>query len=294
MEKIYLVDAANFLFRSYYAIGPMTNPKGESTNALYGFIRSIFKLIKDFSPDYFAAVFDGPENKLSRTEIYSEYKSHRTGMPEDLFPQLERALEFCELAGIPHLSVPGVEADDTMGSIARWAEKKGAKVFLCSSDKDLCQLVSDHIKIINPHKNNLLIDRNMVKELFGVSPEQMIDLLAMMGDASDNIPGLEGFGPKTAAALLNEFGSLEYLLAHPEKVPGKKQDTLLQGKEVALMSKQLATIHTGVPFPHDEEFFHLKAPDLEKVRSFYQEMHFMSLLKELGSVPEETKPQLKE
>jgi len=269
----------------------MTNPKGESTNALYGFIRSIFKLIKDFSPDHFAAVFDGPDNKLSRTQIYSEYKSHRAGMPEDLFPQLEKALEFCELAGIPHLSVPGVEADDTIGSIARWAEKKGAQVFICSSDKDLCQLVSDHIKIINPHKNNLLIDRKMVKELFGITPEQMIDFLAIMGDASDNIPGLEGFGPKTAAALLNEFGSLEYLLEHPEKVTGKKQDTLIQGKEVALMSKQLAIIHTGVPFPHEEEFFHLKVPDLEKVRRFYQEMHFMSLLKELGSAPEEIKPQ---
>ncbi len=282
MKKIYIVDAVNFLFRSYYAIGPMTNLKGESTNALYGFIRSIFKLMNEFSPDYFAAIFDGPENKKSRTEIYREYKSHRTGMPEDLFSQLEEALHFCEIAGIPYLSVTGVEADDTIGSVARWMEKKDVQVFLCSSDKDLCQLVSDRIFIINPHKDNLLIDREKVKELFGVTPEQIVDLLAMVGDASDNIPGLEGFGPKTAAALLNEYGTLEEILAHPEKLSGKKRETLINDKEIALMSQKLATIHTDVPFPHEEKFFHLKTPDLEKVKEFYREMHFMSLLRELG------------
>jgi DNA polymerase-1 len=286
MEKIYIVDAVNFLFRSYYAIGPMTNAKGESTNALYGFIRSIFKLINEFSPEYFVAVFDGPENKKSRTEIYSEYKSHRTGMPEDLFPQLEQALFFCKIAGIPYIAVAGVEADDTMGSIARWMEKQEVQVFLCSSDKDLCQLVSDQIFIINPHKDNLLIDREKVKELFGVAPEQIVDLLAIVGDASDNIPGLEGFGPKTAAGLLKEFGTLEAILAHPEKLSGKKKETLINDKEIALMSKKLATIRTDLPFPHAREFFHLQHPDLEKVKDFYHQMRFMSLLRELGSEEE--------
>src|SRR5271170_5889165 len=115
MKKLFIVDAVNFLFRSYYAIGPMTNAKGESTHALFGFIRSIYKLINEFSPDYFIAVFDGPENKKSRTEIYSEYKSHRERMPEDLFPQLEQAIEFCEISGIPYLCISGIEADDTIG-----------------------------------------------------------------------------------------------------------------------------------------------------------------------------------
>jgi DNA polymerase-1 len=289
VKKIYIVDAVNFLFRSYYAIGPMTNSKGESTNALYGFIRSIFKLINEFSPDYFVAVFDGPENKKSRTEIYSEYKSHRLGMPEDLFLQLEQALHFCEIAGIPHITVPGVEADDTIGSIARWMEKKEVQVFLCSSDKDLCQLVSERIFIINPHKDNLFIDREKVKEIFGVAPEQIVDLLAIVGDASDNIPGLEGFGPKTAVALLNEFGTLEKILAHPEKLSGKKRETIINDKEMALISKKLATIQTDIPFLYEEEFFHLKAPDLEKVRKFYHEMRFLSLLRELG-VEKETAP----
>lgn len=292
MNQLYIVDAVNFLFRSYYAIGSMTNARGESTNALYGFIRSIFKLINDFSPDYFIAVFDGPENKKSRTEIYSEYKSHRVGMPEDLFPQLERALEFCEIAGIPHLSIPGVEADDTMGSIARWAEKKKIQTFLCSSDKDLCQLVSDQIFVINPHKNNLLIDRAKVKELFGVFPEQIVDLLAMMGDASDNIPGLEGFGAKTAVALLNEWGTLEEILAHPQRVSGKKRETLIQDKEIALMSKKLATIHENIDFPKEESFFHLKVPNIEKVQAFYQEMGFLSLLRELNPLEVKQKQSL--
>src|SRR5579862_296340 len=282
MSNLYVVDALNFLFRAYYAIGPITNLKGESTNALYGFIRSLFKIIHDFSPDYFVVVFDGPDAKKSRTDIYSEYKSHRTGMPEDLFPQLEKALYFCEIAGLPFLSVSGVEADDTIGSIARWAEEKGLDVFLCSSDKDLCQLVSDKIFIINPHKDNLLIDRGKVKELFGVHPEQMIDYLAMVGDASDNIPGLEGFGPKTAASLLSEFGTLHTLLSHPDKISGKKKETLIQGKEIALLSQKLATIDTQIDFPKKLEFFLLKEPDLGKIRVFYHEEHFMSLLKEMA------------
>ncbi len=282
MKKIYIVDAVNFVFRSYYAIGPMTNARGESTNALYGFIRSIYKLIREFPTDYFIAVFDGPENKRSRTEIYSEYKSHRTGMPEDLFPQLERALTFCEIAGIPFLSIPGVEADDTMGSIAQWAEKKGADVFLCSSDKDLCQLVSDHIFVINAHKDNLLIDRTEVKKIFGVTPEQMIDFLAIMGDTSDNIPGLPGFGPKTAASLLEKYGSLDEIIAHAGEIPGKKGETILAEQEIALLSRRLATIQLDVDFPKEEFFFQLKVPDLEKVKAFYHEMRFLSLLREMG------------
>lgn len=282
MQTFYIVDAVNILFRSYYAIGPMTNPKGESTNALYGFIRSIYKLIATFNPDYFIAVFDGPDNKKSRTAIYADYKGHRAGMPDDLIPQLQHALFFCEIAGIPFLAIPGVEADDTIGSIAKWAEKRGKDVYLCSSDKDLCQLVDSHIKVINLHKDNLVIDKKKVKELFGVTPEQMVDYLALVGDASDNIPGLEGFGPKTAANLLETFGTLDHLLAHPEKVAGKKQDTLIQGKQTALISRQLATIQTDIPFPQEETFFQLKMPDMDKISAFYQEMHFLSLLRELN------------
>jgi DNA polymerase-1 len=287
MEKLFIVDGHNVLFRSYYAIRGMTNPLGESTNAVFGFIRTIYKLIHDFSPSHLVAVFDGPDGKKNREKIYSEYKANRKGMPEDLFFQLSRAQEFCRIAGIPHLEIPEVEADDTMGSIAVWAAQKGAKVYFCSSDKDLCQLIGDNIFMLQLHKNNLMVDSKKVKELFGVRPDQIIDYLAMVGDASDNIPGLEGFGPKTVSGLLDQFGTLDAILAHPEKVPGaKKQEVLIKGRALAQMSRSLATIDLTVDFPHQETFFALKAPDLPQVKNFYQEMHFLSLLKELESAPE--------
>lgn len=281
MNKIYIIDAVNLLFRAYYAISPMTNLKGESTHALYGFIRSVYKLIKDFSPEYVICVFDGPNNKKSRTKIYSEYKSHRTSMPLDLVEQLHRALYFCEIAGIPSLSIEGIEADDTMGSIAKWAEKEGFKVFICSSDKDLCQLISDKIHIIHLHKDNLLIDEQKVKDQYGVEPSKIVDFLAITGDTSDNIPGLEGFGPKTASLLLNQYGSLEEILANANKIKGKKRETLLQQEEIALMSKQLATIDVHIDIPTQPSFFQLKNPAVSKIKQFFQEMHFLSLLKEL-------------
>ncbi|MDN3507192.1 MAG: DNA polymerase I [Simkaniaceae bacterium] len=291
MKEVYVLDAVNFLFRSYHAIGPMTNPKGESTGALYGFIRSVFKIIKDHSPKHLVAVFDGPDNSKSRRELYSDYKIHRAGMPEDLVYQLKWALKFCEIAGIPLLSVPGVEADDVMGSIAKWAEQNGATTYLCSSDKDLCQLVSERTFVLNVHKNNLVMDREEVKKKFDVYPEQIIDYLAMMGDASDNIPGLPGIGPKTASALLNEYTTLENIFANTDKLKGKKKEVFEEEKETALLSKQLATIHLGIPFPKEEEFFRLKEPELEKIKGFYQEMNFLTLLKEL-QLPERKSEEL--
>ncbi len=291
MKEIYVLDAVNFLFRSYYAIGGMTNPKGESTGALFGFIRSVFKIIKDYSPTHLVAVFDGPENTKSRKELYIDYKIHRSGMPDDLVPQLGWAMEFCEMAGIPLLVQPGVEADDVIGSVAKWAGNQGVKTFLCSSDKDLAQLVTDAVFVLNIHKNNLILDREKVKEVFNVFPEQIIDLLAMMGDSSDNIPGLPGIGPKTASQLLNEFETLDKIYENIDQLKGKRRDIFLENKDSALMSKQLATIDTDLPIPTDPDFFRLKEPNLDRVKGFYQEMHFMTLLKEL-QLPEKNKEEL--
>jgi len=290
MQKLYVIDAVNFLFRSYYAIGPMTGPNGESTGALYGFIRTLYKLMRDFSPDHLVAIFDGPDNKQHRTKIYQEYKSHRKGMPEDLFPQLELAIEFCDIAGIPHLEIPGFEADDVMGSIAVWAAKKDTRVYLCTSDKDMCQLVDEKIHVLNIHKDNLDVDAAKVKEIHGVRPDQVVDLLALMGDASDNIPGIEGFGPKTASSLLCEFETLDNLLEHPDKVKGeKKQQALKEGKQIALMSRELAKLYLHIDFPKEEMFFHLRIPDREQVKSFFHKHQFLSLLKELGEPTTPTK-----
>ncbi len=293
MDKIYVIDAVNFLFRSYYAIGPMTNGQGQSTSALYGFIRSVQKLIRDFSPEHFIAVFDGPDNKRSRRAVYADYKMHRKGAPEDLFPQFEWAYKFCELAGIPSISIDGVEADDTMATIAQLAREKGAEVFLCSSDKDLMQLVDEKVAVLHAHKDNRLIKAKEVEEIYGVRPDQMLDFLAIMGDTSDNIPGLPGFGAKTAASLLQEFGTLDALLENPEKVKGaKKQEVLRTEKELALMSRTLATLDLNVEVPQEEEFYRLQPPDLKGLAELYEEMNFKSLLRDLVSTdptpPEKT------
>ncbi len=282
MEKFYILDASGYLYRAYFAIRNMTNKAGESTNALFGFIRSLLKLIEDFRPTHLIAVFDGKDNQKSRNEIYKDYKAHRSEIPQDLPYQIEWAKQFCNIFGIPYIAVEGVEADDTIGSIAQWAARNKQTVYLCTSDKDLCQMVSDNIFILNTHKDNLIIDRNKVEEIHGVPPEKIIDLLAMTGDSSDNVPGISGFGPKTSAHLLNEFGSLEYILNHPECVKGdKKKQTLIDEKERALLSKRLVSLNLEVDFPKDLNYFRLQKYDKESLKTFYEKFHFHSLLKEI-------------
>lgn len=282
-NKLFVVDAANYLFRSYFAIRKMTNPKGASTNALFGFIRSIQKIIKDFNPAHLVCVFDGPNNKKSRLAIYKDYKAHRTGMPEDLLPQISLAKDYLDFAGIPYLQIEDVEADDTIGSIAKWGEKQNLSTFLCSSDKDLCQLVSDHIFVVNTFKENLIIDRKEVENIYGILPEQIIDYLAIMGDTSDNIPGVSGCGPKTACELLKKFKSLSFILEKPEILESKKLvEKFRAEKENALISQKLATIQTDVPIPREVPFYKIKEASASKLKNFFMEMDFQTLLKEMG------------
>ena len=282
MKEIYIIDASNFLFRAYYAIRQMTNPKGVSTNALYGFIRAIRKLEKDFSPSHVVCVYDGPNNKASRLKIYKDYKAHREGMPDDLVPQIDFTKRFCEAYGIPHIEIDGVEADDTMGAIAKWAETKGAHAYICSSDKDLCQMVGNKISILHTNKNNLIIDAKGVIEKFGVRPDQIIDYLAIMGDSSDNIPGIKGFGAKTAAELLNEFDTLENVLKYPEKQKSSKRtEKVIQETENALISQKLATLDLTVQIPNGVADYALLEGNKEELADLYNEMNFKTLLKEL-------------
>jgi len=281
MKSLYVLDVSGYLYRSYFAIRYLTNDKGESTNALYGFIRSVLKLIKDFHPDNIVAVFDGPSSIEKRKKIYAEYKAQRTAMPEDLRYQIGWTQEFCDLHGIPRIVIPGVEADDTMGAISTWAGNAGFKVYLCTGDKDLCQLVNDNVFILNTHKDNLILGKKEVEEVYGVPPEKIIDLLAIMGDSSDNIPGLPGFGPKTAVSLLKEFGSLDNILAHPEKIPGKKkQETIIQEGDKAKLSRELVILDTEVEIPQTESFYALKESEGSKLKAFYAYMNFNTLVKE--------------
>jgi DNA polymerase I len=282
MKDLYIIDASGYIYRSYFAIRNITNAKGESTNALFGFIRSVSKLIADFHPSHIVAVFDGPQSIKAREAIYAEYKAHRPGMPDDLLYQIRWAREYCTLRGIPMLNVPDVEADDTMGTIAVWAAQQNAKAYICTSDKDMCQLVNDQIFILNTFKENLIMGAKEVEEAFGVPPHQMIDFLAITGDTSDNIPGLPGFGPKTAAALLKQFGSLDYILEHPHEVPGqKKQETIIQEAHKARLSHRLVTVITNVEIPLDEAFYRLASLNKEPLKEFYADKNFNSLIKEL-------------
>lgn len=292
MEKIFIIDAVNYLFRSYYAIGPMTNDKGQSTSALFGFIRSVQKLLQDFSPDYIVCIFDGPDNKKSRQTLYAEYKMHRKGAPEDLFPQFDLTYEFCNLFGISTLCIEGVEADDTMASVAKWArEKEGMEVYLCTSDKDLFQVVEKHLYVVLPNKNNMIVDSEKVNELFGVYPEQMLDYLAIVGDTSDNIPGIPGFGPKTAVELLHQFKNLDEILKNPEKVQGpKKQQILKTEQDKALLSRELATLNFKVEIPHKKEFYKRKELDVKGLSDFYKKMNFQKFQHDLQArLPEEAR-----
>lgn len=296
MDSLFVVDASSYLYSAYFAIRNMTNSKGESTNALYGFIRSLLKLRKDFNPTHLIAVFDGPNNAKKRVEIYPEYKAHRQATPQDLRYQIDRAQTFCKLMGIPLLSIPEVEADDVMGSIAQLAETSTKHIYLCSGDKDLCQLVNERISLLNTYKDNLVIGPQQVEKIHGVPPSLIVDYLAIVGDASDNVPGVPGFGPKTAAKLLQKFGSLEALLADPTLISEpKKREIFSQNSQLASLSRQLVTLDTSIDIPHEMEFYALKSPSYSELKEFYQSMNFMTLLKELEpqkpatpKLPEET------
>ncbi len=287
MDKIFIIDAVNYLFRSYYAIGPMTNKEGISTSALYGFIRSVKKLINDFSPKYMVCVFDGPDSRSSRQKFFSDYKMHRKRAPEDLYPQFEMAFDYCMLAGIPALCIPQVEADDTMASIAVWSKKKNFETYLCTSDKDLMQMVDDKTFVLNAHKNNEIFDEKKVEQMFGIEPKQMLDYLAIVGDKSDNIPGIEGFGPKTATTLLRQFNTLDEIFDNLENIASeKKKEILVKKKDEAYLSKKLATLHVNVDIPKDKDFYLLRECDEDKLKEFYKKMNFLSLLKDF---PEQKK-----
>lgn len=283
MKNLYVIDASGVIYRAYFAIRGMTNDEGKSTNALYGFIRSLLKLFKDVHPDHCVAVFDGPHNSRSREAIYPAYKGHRESIPPDLIYQLGWAREFCTLYGISMLDVEGVEADDTMASVAVWAATHGFHSYLCSSDKDLYQLVNGHVSILDMYKENLIYGPKEVEEKFGVAPEQIADYLALLGDSSDNVPGVPGIGAKSAVELLKEFGSLDGVLENVDKISAKKrQEALKNHREDALLSKRLVSLDLEIEFPHEEAFFHLKAPFIEELKTFLASMKFFSLMKELS------------
>ncbi len=294
-SPLLIIDASGYLYASYHAIQNMTNRKGESTNALFGFVNSVNKILSSFETPHIVVVFDGPDNTQVRKALYQHYKATRKETPQDLPMQIAWAKEYCQLKGLPSVEIPGVEADDTMGTIALWAASKSYEVLICTSDKDMCQIVNDKIKLVNTRKDNKIIDVNAVEEIHGVPPHQITDYLAIIGDTSDNVPGMPGFGPKTAAALLKEFGSLENIIQHPEKISGaKKQETVRENRDNALLSKKLVTLDTDIPFERPSVMYTLTDGLVEELKEFYLNVDFHSQLRALGATPTTQKSDIQE
>ena len=284
---IALVDASNYLYRAFYAIRGLTGPGGKPTNAVYGFLNMWRKYVADRKPAAIAVAFDRYE-KTFREEMDAAYKAQRQAMPDDLVPQIEEAKRLCRLLGLEVVEEPGFEADDLIGSIAVVAAGAGMRAEICSADKDLFQLVKDpDVAVWHPSREALL-DEKGVLAFFGVKPSQVIDVLALMGDASDNIPGVKGVGEKTAKELIGTFGSLDAIYARLSEVKGKRKDLLEQGREDAYRSKTLATVRCDrpLPAPPEELFEHFRIRPLgqmavQELAAFYEEMGFSKVRKEL-------------
>ena len=306
---VFLLDAMSFIFRAYHSMQrsrPMSTRSGLPTAATYVFVNMIKKLRQDFEPKYFAAVFDVSgevfRDERARTmkplrkwnaksqsfdEVsYDGYKAKREAMPEDLrrqIPYIRRALEALR---IPILEAEGFEADDVIGTLAREAAEQEHEVFIVSGDKDMMQLVTPQVKVLNPQKDNLILDAAKVEETLGVPPEKVVDVMALRGDAVDNIPGAPGIGDKGSVELIKEFGSVEAVLDRAAEVKRKAyRESLEQNRDAVLLSKELVTIDCHVPLALDLHAMETQAPDLEAARTLFTELEFTSMLRDLGAAP---------
>ena len=282
-KSLFLIDGSAIAYRSYFAFikNPLTNSRGENTSAIFGFLRFLFMIFDNEKPDYLAVIFD-PKGPTFRHQQYKEYKATRQKMPDDMRSQVPHIHEFLKALNIPTLEVEGFEADDVIGTLAKTAQKKGFESYMVTGDKDFMQLVDSGIKMYNPKRAGEeveILDEAGVESKVGLPPAKIIDYLALMGDTSDNIPGVPGIGPKTAVDLVREFGSVESVLENAEKVSRPKIRQNLQAhREVALLSKSLVTIDTDVPLDVEPESFKCREPDHELVVKLIKEFEFTSLL----------------
>jgi DNA polymerase-1 len=281
VSKLILVDGSGYLYRAFHALPPLTNSKGEPTGAVLGVLNMLNKMIKEEAPERIAVIFDAP-GRTFRDDLFDEYKAHRTPMPDDLRAQVQPLYDTVAAMGLPLLRVPGVEADDVIGTLALQAAAAGYKVLISTGDKDMAQLVGLDIELLNTMSNTRL-DRAGVKAKFDVFPEQIVDYLALVGDSSDNIPGVTGVGPKTAAKWLNQYQTLSDLIAHAADIGGKVGENLRNELTMLELSRKLATIDTHVELDVRAEQLVPGEPDLARLRELYSRMELRSLLKSLGS-----------
>ncbi|MGH8378230.1 MAG: 5'-3' exonuclease H3TH domain-containing protein, partial [Gammaproteobacteria bacterium] len=285
-KPLILVDGSSYLYRAFYALPPLSNSKGEPTGAVRGVAAMLKKLLADYEPERVAVIFDA-RGKTFRDELFEEYKANRPPMPDDMSLQIEPLHALVKALGFPVLQISGVEADDVIGTLAKQAADAGQPVLISTGDKDMGQLVNERVTLVNTMTGTVL-DREGVKQKFEVWPEQIIDYLALVGDSSDNIPGVSGIGPKTAAPLLAHFGTLEEMYKRLDEIPelsvrGAKQlpEKLRAQQEQALLSRQLAVIRCDVPLPVKPDDLTMRAPDTAALRELYTHLEFKSWLRQL-------------
>ena len=276
-----LVDGSSWLHRAFNALPALSTKAGEPTGALYGVLNMLRRLLADYRPDYLAVIFDAP-GKTFRHEMFADYKAHRPPLDPQLVQQIEPLHACVRALGLPLLQVSGVEADDVIGTLTRQATARGLPVLIVSGDKDLTQLVDDRVRMLDTMKN-VVTDVAGVEQKFGVSPALIVDWLALVGDSSDNIPGVPGVGPVTAAKWLREYGSLDALVANAAAITGKIGDKLRAGLAQLPLSRQLATLDCNVPLPLAFEGLRPAPPDAAALRALYERYEFRSWLKDLSS-----------
>jgi DNA polymerase-1 len=278
--KLVLVDGSSYLYRAFHALPPLANSRGEPTGAVYGVLNMLAKLVKEHAPERIAIVFDAP-GRTFRDDLFAEYKANRPPMPDELRSQIAPLLEAVEARGLPLLRVAGVEADDVIGTLAKRAIESGLEVIVSTGDKDMAQLVSDRLTLVNTMTDTML-NRAGVKAKFDVFPEQIVDYLALVGDTSDNIPGVKGVGPVTAAKWLNRYGTLSNLIDHANEIQDSKGKNLRDNLETLELSRKLATIHSDVALDTRIDELQPKAPDRERLRLIYGRLELNTLLRQLG------------
>lgn len=274
MKNLYLVDASNMFFRAFFAIPPLTNDKGMATNALYGFLAMSLKLIREVKPDYLVYCFDRKEPSF-RDELYKEYKANREEMPPLLQPQIPYLKKLTSLLGIAQAEMERFEADDVIGTLAMMGVREHVNAVIVSGDKDFAQLVRPGVSLYDTMKE-IRTDSDGVMAKFGIRPDQMIDYLAIVGDSSDNVPGVRGIGPKGACKLLSDYQNLDMIYEKIDEIKGATQKKLIENKEMAFLSRKLCTIVTDVPLELKIEDLKMKPLEREPLREMLQELGFQS------------------
>ncbi|HHJ17261.1 MAG TPA: DNA polymerase I [Gammaproteobacteria bacterium] len=274
-----LVDGSSYLYRAFHALPELSTSDGQQTGAIYGVLNMLRKLVETYRPQHMAVVFDA-KGKTFRDELFEQYKANRPSMPPELSSQVGPLLELVQAMGLPMLQVPGVEADDVIGTLAVQASANGMNTVISTGDKDLAQLVNSRVTLINT-MNASTLDEPGVLDKFGVRPDQIIDYLALVGDTSDNIPGIPKVGPKTAAKWLKQYGSLDELVAHADEIKGKVGESLREHLDQLALSKQLATIRCDVELEAKPQDLRVQAPDIELLRDGYRRLEFHNWLKRL-------------